>query len=472
MEPISTATKTQSITNTKLAIATLALLLAGGLAFGLAPLQGDRGYGYGYQNVQKCGIDTMNLLKSCKKKGTYAAMKVTCHDGSKKTLTSGYCKTSSSWAKYAEKFCKNKCTPTVTETAASSLTITKNHTQPSPRLMIAGTDVTLAGFVLTAAASGENVEMESINLNQIASWYTSSSFRNYDELWFEDEDGNEINGTRMTPINDSPVVRFSNNALIINSGTSKTIQLKARLANIGVGYNGTSGHRLGYTISRAGLVEAKGETTGNDTEITLDTGGEQPVGNFHYLYKAYPMFAKDSLSDTVLTNGVNDLYKFTITAVGDDISLYGLTFEVTAKNANVSDLYLYEVGSMETQINDTAGTLRSNIWETRGSDWTNNYYGQEIIVPVYQPRTFVLRAMVTGVEMDGFITTKIDGDRPAPSSGIALSTAADLENETHNDFIWSDMNDPVHSVDTYDWTNGYLVPSLPPSAGAAQTIAY
>jgi len=103
----ATQTATTSITNTKLAMATAAMLMAAGLAFAAAPL--SKSMSYVNDQGQKCGVNSYSVTNSCKA-GYYRQMKVTCFDGS--TFTKGdptSCKSSATWASYAESLCKGRC---------------------------------------------------------------------------------------------------------------------------------------------------------------------------------------------------------------------------------------------------------------------------------------------------------------------------------------------------------------------------
>jgi len=114
---VQSATATSSITNTKLAIATAAMVLAAGLAFAAAPL--SKSMSYVNKQGQKCGVDSYSVSNSCKK-GSYRHMEVTCFDGttfSEGTSTS--CKPSKTWASHAEKLCNNRCTPLITTSSCT-----------------------------------------------------------------------------------------------------------------------------------------------------------------------------------------------------------------------------------------------------------------------------------------------------------------------------------------------------------------
>lgn len=98
----STRTPTSSHTNSKIAVAAIALLAAGGLAFAALPAT--------YQNAdgQKCGVNTYSLEKSCK--GGALSATVTCMDGSKKQIGDGKsCVDSAKLWSLAASACKDKC---------------------------------------------------------------------------------------------------------------------------------------------------------------------------------------------------------------------------------------------------------------------------------------------------------------------------------------------------------------------------
>lgn len=98
-QPLLAQTATASVTNTKLALATVAMLAAAGLAFAAAPLN---------HNTKATCVDSVTLEKHCSKTGyNYAVF--TCNDGTKIAQTGKTCLTPKQWNSNSVGLCKSHC---------------------------------------------------------------------------------------------------------------------------------------------------------------------------------------------------------------------------------------------------------------------------------------------------------------------------------------------------------------------------
>ena len=394
-------------------------------------------------------------------------------------------------------------------TAGGQLEVALSSDNPNAALMAADTNVTLAAFRFLATST-EDVELDYLYVTQVATTAASSSYTDYDYIWFEDASGKEIAGTKMSPTNTNPYIDFADDAFIVEAdGSAEVLYLKADLAPIGScasltcsGANGTPAHKLGYKINNASNdVVAVGNSSGSGS--TEFPGTVAPTGNTHYVYKAYPVVTKKSVS-TSLANGTRDLYKFQVSAVNGDIALGGFRFDISTTTATVekNTCYLYDVTtSDEKQINDTAGcrtlstdnalyvnkTSSTNYatgivtkFVGHGDDWDTTQSNDQITVSVNVPRTFVLRGNITGAASGASVSTGLAGDASViigagigggGAKNMVAASSIELMGD-RSDFIWSDINDNGHSDATTDWTNGYLVSGLTSSTSTLETVAY
>ncbi len=354
--------------------------------------------------------------------------------------------------------------------AGGQVEVSLDANNPNAALIASGAEVELAKFKFYATST-EDVEIDYLYLTQVVTDAASSSYLDYDYIWFENEAGTEIAGTRMSPTSTKPKIDFGNDAFVVGSTDTDgaVLSLKAQLATIGTGYNGTAAHYVGYKINAAADVVAKGDLTGSASYEYLSG---TVAGNTHYMYKGYPVFARTNLTNN-LTNGTNDLFKFTVSAVNNDIALYGFTFDVATTGVDVTNFYVYDVTGTEKQINDTAGTptVTGFVWQTVGSDWTTNYASREITVAKNSTRTFLVRANVTGASSGDSVSVKMAGDLTHLAGATLMATAANVDADLHDDFIWTDKSLGSHAYTTADWTNGYLVEGLPGTSSTAQVIS-
>ena len=362
--------------------------------------------------------------------------------------------------------------------AGGKLQVALDSDNPSASLVAAGTEVNLAAFNFHATST-EDVEIDYITLTQLSTVSASSSYSDIDELWFVDAAGNEIAGTRMSPTSTSPYINFANKAFVVNVATTgETLYLKAKLAAIGTGFNGVSGHRVGYYINAISHVAAKGDNTGAAT--TEYFGGTTPNSTnatTHYMHRSYPKVEKLAAGGS-LANGSQNLFKFKVTAVNGDISLYKLAFGFATTTVRVvaSTLQLYDVtdDAEKTVLNSSTSTLtNTDTLETFGSQWTTNFSQSKMVISSAKARTYELRGNLAGAASGSSISVGLAGDASVLNNGAtAMLAAASIHGSaTDDDFIWSDQSADGHSVTTADWTNGYLVQGLPSTTTSLETYS-
>jgi hypothetical protein len=358
-------------------------------------------------------------------------------------------------------------------TAGGTVVVSLASDSPGGALMSSGTEVELAKFKFLATTT-ENVELDYLYLTQVITDTNSSSYKDYDQIWFEDEAGVLVPGTMTTPTSTMPKVNFADDAFVVDYTDTNgvVLTLKADLSSQSV--NGVSDHYLGYKINANADVVAKGEATGTGS-VEYISSGSAPTGKTHYVYKGYPIFSRTNLTAN-LTNGTNDLFEFTVSAVNSDIALYGFTFDITTTSATVTELYLYDKTGTERVVNTTVGTPTASVytWQVVGSDFdATEWPSDDITVSSGGTRTFVVRGNATGVASGSSVSMRMGGDSAhVTANGDSLMhTASEVDGDTHDDFIWSDLNVGAHTVSTDDWTNGYLVSGLPSSSSTSQVTA-
>ncbi|PIR74197.1 MAG: hypothetical protein COU35_04015 [Candidatus Magasanikbacteria bacterium CG10_big_fil_rev_8_21_14_0_10_47_10] len=357
-------------------------------------------------------------------------------------------------------------------TAGGQVLVTVDSANPSAQLLAAGSEVELAAFNFLATTT-EDVELDYLYLTQVSTVGASSSFADYDNIWFEDEDGNQVGGTWMRPTSTKPYIDFTENAFVISTSDSdgRVLHLMANLAAIANGSNGVSGHYLGYQIASAADVVAKGDLTGSGANEILGAGGNAPTGKTHYGYKGYPVVKRIALGTDTL-NSSPTLYKWSVEAKNADVALYQFTFDIATSGATVDSFEIYNVTKNDFVTNAAQALSGATTYETDGSTWTTNYSAGEITVPKGQTWTFELRASASSIDAGDTVTTKMAGDAAHYSHATLLTdTAANIDGDTHNDFIWSDKSAVNgHSTASTDWTNGLLVREDLPSTFSTASV--
>lgn len=238
---------------------------------------------------------------------------------------------------------------------------------------------------------------------------------------------------------------------------------------------------------------------GSNTNLTSFTNSDS-ASNALYVVKSKPVFANAG-SNGSLADGVNTLYKFTVTPSGEDkVAIKKLKFNVdsTGSALNLHSFRLYKGTSCTTAI-DTAFFTGPTYGTTTGSllnATTANYdedtntvymyfegasdssytdasdYNGELVVPV-GGETYCLKATASGSATNTSVVTSIaeEGqDTTGPTYGILGHDWADLDGivevgTTAADIVWSDYaSTTAHEDAVYtssgDWYTGRYMPGL------------
>lgn len=360
----------------------------------------------------------------------------------------------------------------MTLVANGTLTTSTASGNPDAQLFVAGTNgVTLATFKMEAAY--EDAELDTMLLTQVVTATASSSATDYDKVYLENEAGATV-ATLTYPTSTTPFLNFIDDAFVVGKDDTNgaLLYVKADLASIGTGFNGTSGHQVGYKINAAADVVAKGDQTGTGV-----TESGTATGNTHYVFKSTPTVTLDNsgLSTTLANGSDTPLFRFKVSANTNDVDLYKFSFSIATTSCNVTAISLYDVTGTEVDLSDTdltcsasACTVDAVIDKTGSAEGSAN-----VTVTGGSTRTFELRGTIANANASGdVVTTKLMGDAAYPSLATLMAAATTVDGDTNDDFIWSDMNASSHKTGTADWMNGYLVDGLNSTFSNAHQLAY
>ncbi|MBT6691304.1 hypothetical protein HOB10_03160 [Candidatus Parcubacteria bacterium] len=243
---------------------------------------------------------------------------------------------------------------------------------------------------------------------------------------------------------------------------------------------------------------------GSNTNVASFTNSDAASAAL-YVVKSKPVFANAG-SNGSLADGVNTLYKFTVTPAGEGkIAIKKLKFNVDASDAsgstlNLHSFRLYKGTSCDTAI-DTAfftdgvyGTTTLSLLNTTTADYgdaaasvavymffegtsdssytdASDYYG-ELVVPT-SGETYCLKATVANSATNDSVVASIaeEGqDTSGPTYGALAYDLADYDSlitiGTDSDIIWSDYSsttshqDSLGSGTSSDFFGGRYLPGL------------
>lgn len=252
--------------------------------------------------------------------------------------------------------------------------------------------------------------------------------------------------------------------------------------------------RLGIKENNAdadgGTFSAVGNTSGAMEYNPVFTGGSNV--NFHVVRFSQPFVAKEG-GDEALSDGAKNLYAVRVTADaagprGIEVKRIMFTLDVSFRDPSDDlkrfrvrqgfdgDDLLPEEASISgesftgTNVTDLYACSGADCWDAVDGNTANGSslghvvvnFGTARSVSAGSSRIFVLRAEVFGANTSG---ERVATFIPADTGGLSTVPVASLPDMVTS-FIWSDNSStsPAHSETTSDWTNGYLVNTLPTAA--------
>ncbi len=264
---------------------------------------------------------------------------------------------------------------------------------------------------------------------------------------------------------------FSGLSVAVAAGTTKVLTVKLDLSPIGVSM-GSSASSLVTTLDVSDTYAR------NSQGVSAFVSGSDAASTTSYAYKAVPTLSLLGLPSTTLAAGTQTLSKFSVSSGGTGtIAWDRISFDIVKTNApTIASLALWNADT-NTQV---AGTVTLYDVEDTAScaqvDGSGNTC-KAVFVPdaeeqVSGTKNYVLKATIAGTLVaNDYITTSI----PSTISTFAASTTSALvqavgltgalntyaEYALTPSFVWSDMSAASHAVGTSDWSNNFLVKSLP-----------
>jgi len=246
--------------------------------------------------------------------------------------------------------------------------------------------------------------------------------------------------------------------------------------------SGTSGAGTVTLRATSGTFLA-GETVTASGGGTFPVTSYQPgviggvVGNAQTIRKTQPTIATVA-SSTTLINGQNTIYKFSVTAASNaDVSLRRVSTLTSFSGSftQADTVTVYENGSaLDTSLYAVTNIAGATNYKATGGDQIGTTDGgvvikftTERVVSAGTTKTYEVKATIAGASSGESISTSILAD--VVGSAYQTGTVANIESNSAASkyLIWSDNSADVHNASSTaastsaDWTNGYLVKSLP-----------
>lgn len=391
-------------------------------------------------------------------------------------------------------------------------TLAADDTETESQIILAGaSNVVLAKYRLTAAS-------ESLKLTKLRITLPANTAEEISTLALYDGATKLTNDVAVT--NDTTPYADFNSFIadfIVPKDASKTLTVKG---STGTTSNGaTSGTSITATLDYDTNFEARG-INGSDTVDTA-LGSANIDGRAMIFRKAKLTFTEQALSTTAITNGSeNEVYKFAVTADGNDAALKQLVFDVTltdnvgTNNGQTAGSWKLFKGSTDiTSLVDIHAIAGTSL-EAGGGNLTTGTsklivtWATEDLIASGGTNPYTLRATLSNYGTaadDDTIRVILNADTQAPTSGynkladldqtvgqktigfvntagpypVGLADSSVTLADTRSYIVWSDYSVVAHDnsvADTVgdvgdgevasatssgDWFNSYLLKNLP-----------
>jgi len=299
---------------------------------------------------------------------------------------------------------------------------------------------------------------------------TSGNYPDYVSVYlkYTDAAGNTVTSGSL-PFTDG-TAHFTGMTMHVPNGGDADLEVYANLNAVAASGYGVSGSQPKVTLD---YYKA---SSGSQPSVTATNQNKD--ANPMLLYKTAPTVSIAGATSGTLVNGTNTLYAFTVAADSKgDVGLKKITFNVNGSDGitvPASGLKFYKGSTDYTSYvtvtaQDSDGNAIADLADGNDNTVIVTFDTEEVIT-ADTSQTFYLKVTgVTGVETVGEnVQCYIKDDSELPDfndEGASVAgTLATYSVASAKNFVWSDRHVPVaagHGESTEDWTDGYLVETLP-----------
>jgi hypothetical protein len=347
---------------------------------------------------------------------------------------------------------------TMTAAGAGTFTVALDSSSPSTSLVAGGTTGVTVG-VLKLRATNEDIDLQQM-LFQLTSGTASALQGNAVKVF----NGSTQVG-QATFSGTAGTAYFSPN-IRLPKDTDLKLTLKADLSSIGTNQAGTPGVLVKVDYDGSTLTSTKGVGVSSGSSISSSSASDTAVSGV-LPFKSIPTVARIALpASNNLVNGTTDLFRFSVKAdAAGDVTLYKIAVKSTATTATLTaatgKVVAYTDSGFSTAVSGfTNGELITGATITSGSD-ADLVFTSPITIPAGSTYYFKVLNDVAGVVATASVSTKLLGDS-APAF-VGVTTAALVDADANDDFIWSGNTSGTSVAGSSDWYNGYSIVGLPSS---------
>ncbi|OGE84579.1 MAG: hypothetical protein A2846_04885 [Candidatus Doudnabacteria bacterium RIFCSPHIGHO2_01_FULL_49_9] len=370
---------------------------------------------------------------------------------------------------------------TLTIAAAGTLTINEDASSPASRLVVHGSTGTVLSEV-RLKATNEPVDITVMKLGVANGGLTGTATGDYEQIAkvYLKLDGTIVGSATGYSLGQAnTTLNFDRGVVTIPDGTTgKKLTLAADIVNIGTNEPGGANESI-----MVGLNGADGGFTaignGSNTTLTTTMTYTDSTGSAVILHKAVPSVVVETPSNNLGATAV--LHRVKISAVGGQIGLYRLTYNITSSTGVVTSSAYTRLASctgcggvadgVQLSVADAAidylidghgitiHTIDSN--QAHGKHYLQISSGATATVDLYASAVLTTNSDT--------VSTRILGDTATTSpNDTGGSEAAAFGSLNQGNFVWSDLNvsetqGATGAIVSKQWYNGYYVNGLGPT---------
>ncbi len=306
----------------------------------------------------------------------------------------------------------------MTVSSGGTLTVTVDSSSPTAALFTDNDEMVTVGILRLAADNVEDLDVDSIKITDGGSDTVVETYYLYH--------GSTLLGSK-TPVSGVAEFFLADGTLEVAANDHELVTVKADMNDVDT-TGASNADTVQVTIAASGDIDTTGES-GAAVDST-----DTPSGATHTIYQAYPVFAFEDVSSTVLTTSANYLVaKIKVSNPGNE----DISFDDTATANNLEIQFSGNDGGVALDetitIKDTDGTTLDSGSISSGAV-AFDFSSAELTVPAGGAEYIYVYADASGLGTDGDTIQAWLDDGTAADLGFSIGTGT--SNYSEADFVF------------------------------------
>src|SRR3989344_2077610 len=372
---------------------------------------------------------------------------------------------------------------TITIGAAGLTGAVNAGTTPADANVIAGaSEVKVGSFRFTAQYSHFTIQEVKVKIPANAATSVTAVVLKYKDASGTSQESSQSLSLSSGAVQTHSTATFTGLTFYVPQNSDADIDVYVNLATIASG--ATTGAAVSVLLDDNEGFKAINSSGGSHTDIgaaDLTSAVTSGYGGA-YVRKSIPTISSTPITST-LSNGSNQvLGRFTVTAdAAGDIGWMYVTFTVNKSTVDIGATSTVKLWKGSNTVGGTFATITGSLVgglesfpAAAGTDTISFEATAEEQIGAGSSNTYELRGTVANSSSGAeYIDVSIANPVTSIQAGAAEATVLGDLGDADPSFIWTDRSSisTVHSASTADWTNDYLVKTLPITIGS-RSVSY